>query len=109
MVQTDVLVIGGSAAGLVAAMTVKSNNKDKSVIVVRKEEKVMIPCGIPYIFGTIGTSDKNILPDEGLVGLGVEIKVDEVTHIDAKTKIATTKVAKKLAMKNSLSEQAQIL
>jgi len=91
MVQTDVLVIGGSAAGLVAAMTVKSNNKDKSVMVVRKEEKVMIPCGIPYIFGTIGTSDKNILPDGGLVGLGVEIKVDEVTHIDAKTKVATTK------------------
>ena len=60
-------------------------------MVVRKEENVMIPCGIPYIFGTIGTSDKNILPDGGLVGLGVEIKVDEVTHIDAKTKVATTK------------------
>ena len=31
MIKTDVLIIGGSAAGLVSAATVKSNNKDKSV------------------------------------------------------------------------------
>lgn len=91
MLKTDVLVIGGSAAGLVAATTAKSNNPEKSVMVVRKEEKVMIPCGIPYIYGTIGTSDKNILPDGGLIQLGVEIKVDEVTGIDLEKKMAQTK------------------
>lgn len=90
MIKTDVLVIGGSAAGLVAALTVKSNNPEKSVMVVRKEEKVMIPCGIPYIFGTIGTSDKNILPDAGLLKLGVDIKIDEVTSIDTEKKVAQT-------------------
>lgn len=88
--NTDVLVIGGSAAGLVAAMTAKSNNPDKKVMVVRKEGKVMIPCGIPYIFGTIGTSDKNILPDGGLEKLGVEIRVDEIAAVDAQKKTATT-------------------
>lgn len=88
MKQTDLLVVGGSAAGLVAAMTVKSKNKDKTVTVVRKEEKVMIPCGIPYIFGTIGTSDKNILPDGGLEKLGVDIKIGEVTDIDGEAKVA---------------------
>ena len=41
--KTDVLVIGGSAAGLVAALTSKSTYKDKKVVMIRKEEKVMIP------------------------------------------------------------------
>ena len=98
MIKTDVLVIGGSATGLVAAMTVKSKNKDKNVIVIRKEEKVMIPCcGIPYIFGTIGTSDKNILPDAGLEKLGVDIKIDEVTDIDSTKKVAKTKRGEEIA------------
>lgn len=89
--KTDVLVIGGSAAGLVAASTAKSNNPDKKVVLVRKEEKVMIPCGIPYIFSTVGTSDKNILPDAGLDALGVEIKIGEITDVDPDKKIAKVK------------------
>ncbi|MFA9379715.1 MAG: FAD-dependent oxidoreductase, partial [Acetanaerobacterium sp.] len=91
MKKTDVLVIGGSATGLVAAMTAKSNYPDKSVTVIRKEEKVMIPCGIPYIFGSVGSSDNNILPDGGLVKLGVDIMVDEVVSVDEKTKTCKTK------------------
>ncbi len=91
MEKTDVLVIGGSATGLVAAMTAKSNYPDKSVTVIRKEEKVMIPCGIPYIFGTVDTSDNNILPDAGLIKLGVKIMVDEVTSIDKDKKVCDLK------------------
>lgn len=91
MKKTDVLIIGGSATGLVAAMTAKSNFPDKDVTVVRKEEKVMIPCGIPYIYGTVGTSDNNILPDGGLIKLGVHIVVDEVISVDTEKKIAQTK------------------
>ncbi len=92
MKKTDVLVIGGSATGLVAAMTAKSSHPKKQVTVIRKEEKVMIPCGIPYIYGSIGSSEKNILPDGGLVKLGVEIIVDEVTSVDADTKTCQTKL-----------------
>ena len=90
MIKTDVLIIGGSAARLVAAMTAKSNNPEKDVTVIRKEEKVMIPCGIPYIYGTVKTSDNNILPDAGLNKLGVNIIVDEVLSVDAKKKTAGT-------------------
>lgn len=88
--KTDVLVIGGSAAGLVAAMTAKSNYKDKKVVLIRKEEKVMIPCGIPYIFGTLESSDQNILPDGGLINLGVEIKIDTVISINTEEKTCLT-------------------
>ncbi len=85
--NADILVIGGSAAGLVAAMTAKSSYPEKNVVVVRKEEKVMIPCGIPYIFGSLGTSDNNILPDAGLNKLGVEILVDVVHEINKEEKV----------------------
>lgn len=95
MRKTDVLVIGGSATGLVAAMTAKSNYPDKSVTMIRKEEKVMIPCGIPYIFSTVETTDNNILPDEGLRNLGVEILIDEVLSVDAKEKTCITKNGEK--------------
>ncbi len=87
MEKIDILVIGGSAAGLVAAMTSKSKNPEKRVMLVRKEEQVMIPCGIPYIFGTLGNSNDNILPDAGLIGLGIEIKKDVITEIDKAAKI----------------------
>lgn len=96
MENTNVLVIGGSAAGLVAAATAKSNHPDKDVTIIRKEEIVMIPCGIPYIFGTVGTSNKNILPDAGLVKLGVNIKVDEVIYIDKENKFCKTKSGEKI-------------
>jgi len=90
MEHTDVLIVGGSATGLVAALTAKSSFPDKEVMIIRKDEKVMIPCGIPYIFGTVGTSDNNILPDEGLKKLGVKIVVDEVTAVDTAKKLCTT-------------------
>ena len=90
MKQTDVLVIGGSATGLVAAMTAKSDNPDKSVTIIRKEEIVMIPCGIPYIYGTTKHSENNILPDGGLIKLGVDIIVDEVVEVDGKKKTCRT-------------------
>ncbi|WP_432401502.1 FAD-dependent oxidoreductase [Wukongibacter sp. M2B1] len=91
MKKTDVLIIGGSAAGLVAASTAKSNYPDKDVTLIRKEEIVMIPCGIPYIYGTTGTSEKNILPDAGLLKLGVNIIIDEVLSIDKEAKMCRTK------------------
>jgi NADPH-dependent 2,4-dienoyl-CoA reductase/sulfur reductase-like enzyme len=37
---------------------------------------------IPYIFGTLGTSESNILPDGGLINLGVKIKIDTVERIN---------------------------
>ena len=97
MKKTDVLVIGGSATGLVAAMTAKSNNPDKDVTVIRKEEKVMIPCGIPYIFGTVGSSSNNVLPDAGLISLGVNIVVDEIVSVDTQAKLCNAKSGEEIS------------
>ena len=93
MKSTDVLVIGGSAAGLASALASKSHYPEKSITLVRLETKVAIPCGIPYIFGTLENTDQDMLPDGGLIKSGVEIMVDEVTSLDGETKTATLKGA----------------
>ena len=90
MEKTDVLVIGGSAAGVVAATTAKSFHPDKNVTLIRKEDKVLVPCGIPYIFGTLESSDQNPIPDALLSNAGVDLKIAEVTSIDQKDKVCKT-------------------
>lgn len=87
MKTTDVLIIGGGAAGLVAATTGKSHYPDKDFLLVRKEKQVLVPCGIPYIFGSLKNSDQNILPDAMLSKADVPIQVGEVDFIDQKNKV----------------------
>ena len=91
MKEADVVIIGGSAAGPVAGVTVRRHYKNASVLLVRQENKVMVPCGIPYIFGTVGSPDKNVIPDALLSNNGIELMIDEVTSVDRASKILTTK------------------
>jgi len=82
MNHADVIVIGGSAAGIPAAISCRRRYPEKSVLVVRKEKQVLIPCGIPYILGCIGSPEKNLIPDATLDNNGVEIIVGTVEEID---------------------------
>ncbi len=90
MEKTDVLVIGGSAAGIVAAVTGKSNYPDKKFLIIRKENQVVVPCGIPYVFGSLDGIDKNVIPDAGLAKAGVKLKIGEVISIDQDQKVCKT-------------------
>ncbi|MDY6824146.1 MAG: FAD/NAD(P)-binding oxidoreductase [Thermodesulfobacteriota bacterium] len=90
MEKADVLVIGGSAAGIVAATTAKSFYPDKSVMLVRKEENVMVPCGIPYLFGTLESCDQNQIADAVLANAQVDLKIGEIIAIDTEKKQCKT-------------------
>ncbi len=87
----DVIVIGGGPAGLITAATAKKNYPEKSVAIIKKEPVGMIPCGIPYTFGTLGGTEKNILPTKGVENLGVKVIVDEVVDVDPEKKIVKTR------------------
>jgi NADPH-dependent 2,4-dienoyl-CoA reductase/sulfur reductase-like enzyme len=82
MKEYDAIVIGGSAAGITAAITTKRLFPDKRILLIRKEPTVVIPCGIPYIFGTLNRADKNLIPNAILSKNEIDLKVDEVTEID---------------------------
>ena len=54
MKEVDALIIGSSAAGFAAAITARRHYPEAKLGVIRQEEKTLLPCGIPYIFGTLG-------------------------------------------------------
>ncbi len=83
MKNTDVLIIGGSAAGMVTALTGKAHWPGKNFTLVKKQKDMMVPCGIPYIFGTLECVDKNLMPVDAMMQKnGVESLVDEAISID---------------------------
>jgi len=90
MEQADIVVIGGSAAGLTAAITARRHYPDKKILMVRKEKQVLIPCGIPYIFGTLGSSQKNLISDAVLEKNDIKLLLAEATDIDREGKVLHT-------------------
>ena len=89
MEKHELVIVGGSAGGVQAAICAQKHHGLKDVVVIRPEVKAMIPCGIPYIYGTLGGVDKNILPDK-LLG-EAKLRVDEVVSIDRKGMAVTMK------------------
>jgi NADH oxidase (H2O2-forming) len=91
MSEVDVLVIGGSAAGISAAATARKHYPIAGVALIRREEKVLVPCGIPYVFGTLGSPEKNLIPDAAVTADGVELILDRVTSLDRDCHTVTTR------------------
>jgi len=80
--QADIVVVGGSAAGITAAITARRHHPEKTILLIRKEKQVLIPCGIPYIFGTVGTPENNLIPDGVLQANNIELIVDEAKELN---------------------------
>jgi len=93
--NADLVIIGGGPAGVTAAIAAK--DRTGKIILIRKEKKALIPCGIPYIFGTLRSPDKDILPDKLLDG--VDLIIDEVISINRRLKTVTTLGGKSIKYK----------
>ena len=76
--NTDILIIGGGPGGVVSAITSKKNYPSKKVMLIRKEEKAIIPCGIPYVFNRLKSVDENIMSDQPLLDNEVDLVIEEV-------------------------------
>jgi NADH oxidase (H2O2-forming) len=90
MKETDVVVVGGSAAGLTAALTARRHYPKKRILVIRREQQVLVPCGIPYIFGTLKDPAKDAMPDTPYEANQIELLQATATNLEREQKILHT-------------------
>jgi len=90
MTTADIVILGGSAAGVTGAITARRHHPDKRILLVRKDKQALIPCGIPYIFGTLRSPEKNLIPDSILEANRVDLLIAEATKIDRKQRVLVT-------------------
>ncbi len=90
MKKADVVILGG-LSGITAGISCRRHYPDKKVVLIRKEGTVLIPCGIPYIFGTVGGPENNVIPDGLLENNGIELITDEAINLDRDKKIVYLK------------------
>lgn len=90
MKKTDILIIGGGPAGMVAAATSRQYYGSKKVTVIKSNEKSLVPCGIPYIFGPLldGVEDDMSPGGAKVVSMGIDLLIDTVEFIDFDSKTA---------------------
>lgn len=88
--SVDALIIGGGPGGMSAAITAAKVWPGKKILLVRREQEPVVPCGIPYIFGTLGGVDNDLLSNAPFRSLGGEILCDPIMNVDREKSIAVT-------------------
>jgi len=96
MIKTDVLILGG-LSGITAGISCRRHYPDKKVVLVRKEGTVLIPCGIPYIYGTVGGPEHDVIPDGLLKNNQIELIKDEAVSVDREKKVVALKDGETIA------------
>jgi NADPH-dependent 2,4-dienoyl-CoA reductase/sulfur reductase-like enzyme len=90
MKNYDVIIIGGGPSGIIAGVTGKKQHPEKSFLMIKEEEKGLVPCGIPYVFHDLGDVSKNMMAPKPFVDAGGEVTVDQVIDVDLEAKIVHT-------------------
>lgn len=88
MRKRDVVILGGTM-GISAGMSCRNHYPDKAIAMIRKEVNVQVPCGIPYIFGTVATPEKNIIPDRILESNRIELIKGDAIDVDRSKKVVS--------------------
>jgi len=94
MKNYDVIIIGGGPSGIITGVTGKKQNPDKSFLMIKKEEKGLVPCGIPYVFHDLDDISQNAMGPKPFMDAGGEVIIDTVTEIDIGEKTIKTKNGK---------------
>ncbi len=99
VMKADIVVVGGSAAGITAAITCRRHYPEKKVLLIRREKKVLIPCAIPYVFGSLDSPDRSLFEDAVFEKNGINLLIDEVTDIERVARVVITASGKKIVYK----------
>lgn len=91
------MVIGGGVATKGFLSAALDFHEDIEITVIRKYERAPVPCGIPYVIGTLDSADKNVSPDTNFVEQGIKFIIDEVIDLDLDNKNISLKKGEKLA------------
>lgn len=90
MKSYNVIIIGGGPSAIITGLTGRKQNPSKSFLMIKEEEKGLVPCGIPYVFHDLGDVNKNMMGPAPFVAAGGEVVVDRVNHVDLKSKTLKT-------------------
>jgi NADPH-dependent 2,4-dienoyl-CoA reductase/sulfur reductase-like enzyme len=71
-------------------LTAKRQNPRKSFLMIKEEEKGLVPCGIPYVFHDLEDVSKNMMGPAPFVAAGGEVVVDKVIEVDFSEKLLRT-------------------
>ncbi|MEA3451091.1 MAG: FAD-dependent oxidoreductase, partial [Bacteroidota bacterium] len=86
MKKYDVIIIGAGPAGIITGVTAKKQFPEKTVLMIKKEEKGLVPCGIPYIFHNLNSVEKNAMGPKPFIDLGGDVLTDSVIKVDIEEK-----------------------
>ncbi len=86
MQETDILIIGGGPAGLVAALTAKKFYPSKKIILIREKEELIIPCAIPYIFKRLDDIEDDLISKKILSENNILTMIGKVEKLDKSNK-----------------------
>jgi len=86
MKNYDVIIIGGGPSAIITGLTGKKQNPTKSFLMIKEEEKGLVPCGIPYVFHDLEDVSKNMMGPAPYVAAGGEVLVDKVTEVNLNEK-----------------------
>ena len=88
--EVDALIVGGGPGGMSAAITAAQVWPGRKILLIRPEEEPVVPCGIPYIFGTLKGVEHDLLSNAPFRMLGGEILCDRVIRVDMQAHTALT-------------------
>ncbi len=102
MTKTDILIIGGGPAGILAGLVGKKLMPKKKIFLIKDEKGVIVRCSEPYVVGNEVCLNQIIHPDEKMLREnGIDFLVDRVIDFwdFPKNRIALTQQGKKIKFK----------
>ncbi|AOV16812.1 pyridine nucleotide-disulfide oxidoreductase [Acidihalobacter aeolianus] len=96
-IETDVLIVGGGPAGMMCGITAAQFWPSRHVTLIRPEEEAVVPCGIPYIFGTLGGTDEDLAGRAPFLAAGGQILTGRIASADRNARTALLEDGRRIA------------